>query len=171
MVRNLLSLKCRRARARLFVCPALPVPEGQGMTRVTCHGHQLHTCVPSAAGRASRGGQLHPALPCVRREAALSRCLCPALDTGTLSLRLGGDLVVLPAAGEPWLDGAAPAWGPAGPQPLHVRGCSWPAVGHGATGAPHRHCWASTGDLGLAPGIRDLAPKECPELFPWDKTP
>lgn len=170
MVRNLLSLKCRRARAMLFVCPALP--EGQGMTRVTCHGHQLCTCVPSAAGRASRGGQLHPALPCVRREAALSRCLCPALDTGPLSLRLGADLVVLPAAGEPRLDGAAPAWGPAGPQPLHVRGCSWPAVGHKM---PPEHpadtAGPARGILGLAPGIRDLAPKECPELFPWDKTP
>lgn len=60
MVRNLLSRKCQRAGEGQFVCPAQPVPEGHRVTSVSCHGHQLCTCVPSAAGRVSREGQLRP---------------------------------------------------------------------------------------------------------------
>lgn len=78
MVRNLLSLKCQRARERQLVAPAPPMPEGHRVTSVTCHGHQLCSCVPSAAGRVSRGVSYSQPFPAVHREAALNRCVCPS---------------------------------------------------------------------------------------------
>lgn len=180
MVRNLLSLKCQRARERQFVCPELPLPEGHRVTSMTCHGHQLPTCVPSVAGRVS----YIPALPCCPWGSCTEQMSLPQLRTqGCWSLRLDSDLVADATCLEsPWMDDACASLSasPArGHSPSMARaGLQWLLPASCVTQGRKCHQCSpqplpgpAQGIWGLSPEVRNLTPKECPELFFWDKTP
>lgn len=160
MVRNLLSLKCQRARDRQFVCPALPVPEGHRVTSVTCHGHQLPTVSPVWLGGSAEGVSYTPALPCCPWGSCTEQMSLPQPWTqGCWSLRLDGDLVADASCLEsPRMDAAVPPCRAALPGVAAPRwpgqgcgGCSLPALWHraqNATSAARSHCLGQHGEFG-----------------------